>query len=98
MALERQPQEGSPPIGCIRSAATLVATRKKSWRLDDTSWTVSATSSMLPQHTLSDPLGWCFQRVALDAAGLGPFQHELVNLHAAFSDIDALPEASWQLA
>jgi len=31
---ERQPQEGLPPIGCLRSAETVVATRKKSWRLD----------------------------------------------------------------
>ena len=34
MGDERQSQEGLPPIGCIRSAETVVATRKKSWRLD----------------------------------------------------------------
>jgi hypothetical protein len=34
MGHERQPQEGLPLIGCLRSAETVVATRKKSWRLD----------------------------------------------------------------
>jgi hypothetical protein len=34
MSHERQLQEGVPPIGCLRSAETVVATRKKSWRLD----------------------------------------------------------------
>jgi hypothetical protein len=31
---KRQPHVGVPPIGYGRSAGTLVATRKKSWRLD----------------------------------------------------------------
>ena len=34
MGHERQPQEGLPPIGCLSSAETVVATRKKNWRLD----------------------------------------------------------------
>jgi hypothetical protein len=34
MGRERQPQEGLPPAGDLRSAGEVVATRKKSWRLD----------------------------------------------------------------
>ena len=34
MGTSAQLQEGLPPIGCLRSAETVVATRKKSWRLD----------------------------------------------------------------
>jgi hypothetical protein len=35
MGHERQPREGLPPIDHLNSAEAAVATRKKSWRLDD---------------------------------------------------------------
>jgi len=35
MGREAAVSEVVPPISCLRSAETLVATRKKSWRLDD---------------------------------------------------------------
>jgi hypothetical protein len=72
MGLERQPQEGLPSIGCRRSADTLVATRKKSWRLDghkrdrQRDWLgVSKT------HSISSPR-LVRPAVVADAVGLAP--------------------------
>jgi len=53
---EQQPRKACLRSAVYRSAETVVATRKKSWRLDGHSWTVSATGSVFPSHTLSHPL------------------------------------------
>jgi len=69
---ERQPQEGLPPIGCLRSAETVVATRKKSWRLDghkldrQRDWLGVSRAQPIPSARLVLPA------VVADAVGLAP--------------------------